>query len=122
MARYDKYDGKAGGFRAVLEVGLSGGDVAVPLGVGVNASGRVVKGAGTSGIAGVLLIDTPKSAGDVVDVMTSGEIVDVAALTGGTEYFATAAGALDTVATGTKVGFTAEASRLIVRCTGQVGA
>ncbi len=116
MARYDKYDGKVGGFRALLDVALSGGDVGVPLGVGLTANGRVVKGAGNTGIRGVLVVDSAKAAGDPVDVMTSGEIVEVAGLTAGTVYYADGAtAALGTDNTDTEVGHTAEATRLIVR-------
>jgi hypothetical protein len=55
-------------------------------------------------------------AGQVVDCMTQGEIVDVPGLTAGSRIFTTAAGALSTTATGNfQVGFTVEATRLVVR-------
>lgn len=125
MARYDKYDPFSGGFRAPLNADWAVADYGVPIGVGLNATGRVVKGAGATGILGVLVVDgrveggvvksQPKKAGDIVDVMTDGEIVDVASLNAGTAYVAnTTTGALAT-ATGTYVGFTVEASRLVVR-------
>ena len=125
MARYDKYDPLSGGFRAPLNADWAVADYGVPIGVGLNATGRVVKGAGATGILGVLVVDgrveggvvksQPKKAGDIVDVMTDGEIVDVASLNAGTAYVAnTTTGALAT-ATGTYVGFTVEASRLVVR-------
>lgn len=125
MARYDKYDPLSGGFRASLNADWAVADYGVPIGVGLNATGRVVKGAGATGILGVLVVDgrveggvvksQPKKAGDIVDVMTDGEIVDVASLNAGTAYVAnTTTGALAT-ATGTYVGFTVEASRLVVR-------
>lgn len=116
MARYDKYDGKVGGFRAPLAAALSGGDVAVPLGVGLDGNGRVVKGAGTSGVLAVLVIDSAKAAGDVVDCMTAGEIVDCTGLAAGTVYFADgASAALGTDNTDVRIGHTVEASRLVVR-------
>jgi hypothetical protein len=116
MARYDKYEPKAGGFRAVLEAAIDGADIGVPLGVGLNASGRVVKGGGTTGVLGVLVVDSAKAAGDVVDVMTAGEVVDVDGLTAGTVVYADAAtAALGTDNTDTRIGHTAEASRLVVR-------
>lgn len=115
MARYDKYDGKAGGFRAVLEAALGGADVGVPIGVGLNGNGRVVKGAGSTGVLGVLVVDSAKVAGDVVDVMTAGEVVDVTGLNAGTVYFAAAGGAVGTTGTDTRVGHTVEADRLVVR-------
>jgi hypothetical protein len=115
-ARYDKYDPRSGGFRAKLDAALTGDNVGVPLGVGLNANGRVVLGAGNSGVRGVLVVDHPMEAGDPVDVMTSGEVVDVEDLTAGTAYLADAvSGALSTDAADTPVGFTAEATRLIVR-------
>ena len=114
MARYDKYDPISGGFRAVLQDSLS--TTATPLGVGMNSSGRVVVGDGNTGVVGVLVVDTAKAAGDVVDVMTSGEVVDCDGLTAGTAYFADATdGSLSTTDTDTPVGHTAEASRLVVR-------
>lgn len=132
MARYDKYDPISGGFRAPLAADWAGA-LGTPVGVGLDANGRVVPGAGNTGIVGVLVIDgqvnsqgtrtNNKFAGDVVDVMTAGEIVDCTGLTAGTEYFAAAAaGALGTTNTDTKVGHTVEAQRLVVRCTGQTGA
>ena len=125
MARYDKYDPISGGFRAPLNADWAVADYGVPIGVGLNATGRVVKGAGATGVLGVLVVDgrveagvvksQPKKAGDIVDVMTDGEIVDVASLNAGTAYVAnTTTGALAT-ATGTYVGHTVEASRLVVR-------
>lgn len=119
MARYDKYDGKTGGFRAPLNADWADGDVGIPFGIGLNSSGRVVKGAGTTGVRAVLVVDKKgKKAGDIVDCMTSGEIVDVASLAAGTKYVAnTGTGALAT-ATGTEIGYTVEATRLVVRTNG----
>lgn len=60
-------------------------------------------------------------AGDVVDIMTSGEIVDLAGsgitgLAAGQPIYCTPAGDLTNVLTGnTKVGYTVEANRMIVR-------
>ena len=63
MARYDKYDPISGGFRAALDVDITG-DAAGEFGpkaVSLNASGRVVVGtAGISGIAGILVKNAPK--------------------------------------------------------------
>jgi hypothetical protein len=94
--------------------------------VGLDASGRAVPGAGNTGVLGVVVIDgqvgptgartNVKFAGDVIDVMTDGEIVDCTGLTAGTVYFAAAAdGAVSTTNTGTRLGATSEAQRLIVR-------
>lgn len=123
MARYDKYDPISGGFRAPLAAawGTTEG-LATVFGVGLDANGRVVKGSGNTGVVGVLVVDSAKAAGDIVDVMTAGEVVEMTGVVAGTEYFSTAAGALGTTNTDTKVGHTVEATRLVVRCTGQTGA
>lgn len=121
MARYDKYDPKSGGFRAPLNadmnaVGVSGN----PIGVGLNSSGRVVPGAGNTGIIGVVAPTKNMKAGEIIDVMTAGECVEcVAPLTAGTVITAnTTTGALGVSAasaTQTPIGYTVEATRLIVR-------
>jgi hypothetical protein len=117
MAQYDKYEPKAGGFRAPLNADLV--KTPAPIGVGLNASGRVVAGAGATGILGVLNTVKDMKAGKVVDVMTNGEIVEMASLTAGTVITAdTTTGALGVTAvsaTKTPVGFTVEATRLVVR-------
>lgn len=139
--RYDKYDPISGGFRAKLNADLTfdaAGSVG-PIVVSLNASGRVVVGtAGQSGFVGVLVKAVPMTpslgniagtvnaavpiggkAGDVVDIMTQGEIVDVAGLAAGTAYYAKADGTLSTLsADGPYVGHTVEATRLVVRAVG----
>lgn len=122
MARYDKYDPISGGFRALLAADWLSADVAKPIGVGLDANGRAVKGKGNSGITGVLVLDKQLKAGVPVDIMTSGEIVDCTGLAAGTEYFAADAGTIGTVNTDTKVGHTVESTRLVVRCAGTLGA
>ena len=146
MARYDKYDPISGGFRAALDVDITG-DAAGEFGpkaVSLNASGRLVVGtAGISRIAGILVKNAPKrpiaamstsmqgtpyptawmgqKAGDIVDVMTSGEIVDIAGLgfTPGQAIYAATDGSLTaTVGTNIKIGFIAGSGaklRLVVR-------
>lgn len=120
MASYDKYDPKAGGFRAPLAADLTKTSTGNPLGVGLNSSGQVVPGAGNTGVIGVLVTTKNMKAGDIVDVMTHGECVDcVAPLTAGTVITAdTTTGALGVTAastTKTPVGYTVELARLIVR-------
>lgn len=121
MARYDKYDGKVGGFRAPLAADWGAGTVGVPTGVGLDANGRIVAGAGNTGVTGVLVIDSPMNAGDIVDTMTDGEIVDCTGLAAGTTYYAAAADGVISAAApaaganATKVGHTVEAQRLVVR-------
>lgn len=141
--RYDKVpDG--GTFRAPLAADLSGLTASGsfgPKGVALNASGQVVfgtTGANTAQI-GVLVKNLPQyprmgnipgstnlavpiggKAGDIVDVMTHGEIVGIPGLTAGTTYYVDSTGALTTTgpATGvnaTQIGFTVTADRLVVR-------
>lgn len=122
-SRYDKYDPISGGFRAALDVAWVEADVAKIFAVGLNTDGEVVKGAGNTGTRGVVVIAKPLPAGAIVDVMTSGEIVGATmsdgttALTAGTVYYADpTTGALEaSAATDMFVGYTVEATRLIVR-------
>jgi hypothetical protein len=115
--RYDKYEPMSGGFRAPLAADMLAS--ATPVGVGLNSSGQVVAGAGNTGVLGVLILTTDKVAADKVDVMTDGECVEMAGLTAGTRITVnTTTGAIGTTAasaTLTPVGFTVEATRLIVR-------
>lgn len=118
MARYDKYEPKVGGFRAPLAA-----DFSTPLStmrsVGLNASGQVVVGAGNTGLLGILILTKAMKAGDIVDVMTSGEIVE-AGLAAGTVYYLQGDGTVATTApaagaAGVRAGHTVEATRLVVR-------
>jgi hypothetical protein len=115
--RYDKYEPKGGGFRAPLAANLAAS--ATPVAVGLNSSGQVVAGAGNTGIVGVLILTLDKKAGQPVDIMTHGECVEMAGLTAGTKVTAlTTTGALGTAAadaTHITIGWTVEATRLIVR-------
>lgn len=146
MPRYDKYDPISGGFRAPLaaDLTLDGNGEFGPKAVSLNTSGRVVVGtAGSSGLCGILVKNGARQpwtattagpmgtvnpatpigckAGDIVDVMTNGEIVDlttthITGLAAGQPVYTTAAGDLTNVATGnTKVGYTVEANRFVVR-------
>lgn len=121
MARYDKYDPISGGFRAPAAAAWASGTVGVPTGVGLDANGRVVAGAGASGIVGIVVVDQTKAAGDVLDVMTHGEIVEMTGLTAGTVYYINdATGALETAAPAagankSRAGWTVETTRLVAR-------
>jgi hypothetical protein len=119
VARYDKYDPIDGGFRAPLAADWLEADLNEVFAVGLDANGAVVKGAGNSGVKGVLVLTKIVRAGKVVDVMTDGEIVEMdvnhAGITAGTSYYGSAAGALTTVNTDKPIGHTVEASRLVVR-------
>jgi hypothetical protein len=143
MARYDKYNPISGGFRAKLNADLTLTSGTFFGAVSLNASGLVVAGtAGQSGLVGVVVKNAAHQpnaarfpttlqgdpvayapigamAGDVVDVMTSGEIVDLdtAVFVAGTKFYAQSSGAI-TATGGTGrvlIGWTVEAGRLIVR-------
>ena len=115
MARIDKYDPVDGGFRAPLAADWAG--QAAPVGVGLDVNGRVVLGAGQSGIVGVLCKPDAAKAGSIVDIMRDGELVEFAGAAG-TAYSAnTTTGVISNAAvSGTQinVGFTVEATRLVV--------
>lgn len=117
MARYDKYEPYAGGFRAPLAADWLPADIGKAFGVGLNANGQVVKGAGNTGILAVLVLTKAYKAGQIVDSMTDGEIVEFGG-TAGTVYFAaTTTGVVSTTNTGIRVGHTVEGGRLVVRVT-----
>jgi hypothetical protein len=88
--------------------------------VGLDANGKVVKGAGVTGIVGVVVLQQAKAIGDVIDVLENGELVDFTLQAGtaaaaGTRYFGVAAsGDFSTTNTGTRMGWTVEAGRFIV--------
>lgn len=115
MARFDKYDPISGGFRAPLAADWPSADLEEVIPVGLDANGRVVKGAGNTGVKGVVCLTKLRYAGDVVDVMTDGEIVEATGLTAGTNYFGSAAGGVTTTNTDKALGATVEATRLVVR-------
>ena len=136
-ARYDQVEPHVGIVRAPLAANLtfdSNGECG-PLAVSLDANGRVVVGTtGQSGFAGVLVKNVPVvpagrftaaqtinnwmggRAGDVVDIMIQGQIVDVPGLAAGSTIYAIpATGVLTTVSAGNvRVGFTVEAGRLVV--------
>lgn len=137
ISRYDKYDPRVGGFRAKLNAAWNSTsgptgvtDLNRVLVVGINGSGRVVKAAAAVDCVGVIVLTGPKEAGDPVDVMTAGEIVEIdgddfqggAAPTAGQKvYYDATASRLTTTApadatVGFYVGHMVEATRLVVRC------
>jgi hypothetical protein len=133
LSRYDKYDPISGGFRAPLAANfgytnsqpdMAHTDLHRMKAVSLDANGRVVIGtAGNSGFVGVMILGEPKAAGQAVDIMTSGEIVEFtlnsgAAAASGTVYTSNADGTYGTTAVGAanfKIGQTVEAGRLVVR-------
>lgn len=121
MARIDKYEPLSGGTRAPLAAAWPAADLQKVVGVGLDANGRVVRGAaGNSGFVGVVCLTQVKNVGDIVDVMQDGDMVEMVGLAAGTTYYLDAAGALSAVApaagvNAVRVGFTVEATRLVVR-------
>lgn len=117
-ARLDKTESAIGVTRGTLAADIAEADWGKVIGVGIDANGKVVAGAGQSGIVGVVIADkTNYKAGQRCDIFGNGsEIVDVASLVAGTVYYCTnAAGVLTaTSTTATKIGFTVEAWRLVV--------
>lgn len=138
MSRYDKYDPISGGFRAKLNAawnatsGPAGvSDLNRVLVVELNSSGKLVKATGPLTAVGIVILTGPKNAGDTVDVMTHGEIVEVdgndvqggVAPAAGERFFLdTTASRLAKVAAPTAgtnyylVGNTVEATRMVIRC------
>lgn len=122
MARFDKYEPLAGGFRAPLGFAVVTGDVGVVVGVGISSSGTVEAGASDSGVLGVICPDKIMNVGDTIDVMTGGEIVEsgsgelyTSAAAGDVAFAASADGALSATTTGTRIGHLVQAWRLVVR-------
>jgi hypothetical protein len=123
ISRYDKYEPNGGGFRAPLAAAWDATNKGKIFGVGMDVNGRAVKGGGQSGIVGVFIANVAKVVGDIADVMTDGEIVDLTLSDGttpvaaGTKVYAIPAdGTLTVTASGNVyVGHTVEASRLVVR-------
>ena len=128
MSRFDQIQPKAGSFRAHLAAAVPANLVERLWGVGLDADGRIVKGAGQSGIVGVTVQTKEYAAGKRIDVMTHGQVVEfqpTAVDPGegnvgdpGTVYFAddTTGDISDTGGAGTtRIGHTVEGQRLIVR-------
>lgn len=115
MARIDKTEPNVGSFRAPLNANLTGG--AAPLGVGINSSGRVVVGAGQTGVVGIIVSPYDKVAGDIIDVLHLGQLVEFGGAAGTVYTANTTTGVISTTAksaTQHVVGFTVEADRLII--------
>lgn len=121
MARIDKYEPMTGGTRAPLAAAWPAGDLNKVVGVGLDANGRVVRGAaGNTGFIGLVCLTQVKNAGDIVDVAQDADYVEMTGLAAGTTYYLDAAGALTATApaagvSGVRVGFTVEATRLVAR-------
>lgn len=117
MARYDKIVPDLAE-RATLNADWLEADLGKVVGVSLNATGKIVKGTGgQSGFVGVVCLTKLRRAGDVVDIMRIGEIVELTGAVAGTKYYAAADGnGLSTTNTLSYVGHTVEADRLVVQC------
>lgn len=136
MSRIDKTHSAIGNFRAPLNAAwnATSGPAGVTdlnrvIGVQLNGSGRLIKCTSLVAAVGILCLSSAKAAGDIVDVLTNGEIVELDAAdiqgattpTAGTKYYLdTTAGRLSATAPiaaniGYYVGTTVEAGRLVVR-------
>lgn len=138
MARYDKVDPISGGFRAKLAAAWTATsgpgsvtDLNRILVVGLNGSGQIVKSASVAACTGILVVhDVAAAAGDVMDVMTAGEVVEISAsdmqsgvapVAGAKLYYDSTASRLTATPPGAGVngfyvGQVVEAGRLVVRC------
>lgn len=123
MARFDHADSTIGIVRAPIDANFVQGDWDEVIPVGINGVGHAVKGAGQTGVIGVVVPGrTVYRAGQIADIMQKGDIVDCEGLAAGTKYYATATGELTDAAddgeteptANTYVGYTVEADRLVV--------
>ncbi len=126
MADYDIVNPYGNSFRAKLAAAWDATNKRKVYAVGLDANGKVVKGAGVTGIRGLVVITRAMKANEVVDVMKRGEMVSFGPTAGtpdedygvaGTDYYANATTGVVTAtpsAGGTYVGHTVEADRLIV--------
>lgn len=108
MARIDKVTMVVRGTAGTALTGL--------LGVTVNSGGSVVP-SGSANAVGVVCLPGTIAAGRVVDILCSGEIVEYGGSAGATVYAGSNSGSLaNSTATGsTKIGWTVEGGRLVVR-------
>jgi hypothetical protein len=136
VSRFDKYDPKDGGFRAILGVALTATSGPGPstdlnriLVAAVNGSGRIIKATTVAAASGVIIATRAMAILEPIDVMTDGEIVEVdasdmqsgvAPVAGAKLYFDATASRLTATAPGVGVngfyvGQVIEAGRLVVR-------
>lgn len=119
MARLDHAESAIGVVRATLNADIDPAKVDTVVGVGLNASGRILVGApGQTGIVGVIIPNRYLlKAGQQADIFKHGDIVDIEGLAAGTKYFIDPTnGSLSATATAGRVyaGYTVEADRLVL--------
>ena len=131
MPRVDKTESAIGVVRADLNATMAVGKRDTLVAVGLNTAGKLIEGAGNTGIIGVVIVEPKRAlAGRRVDVFVLADIVECVGLAAGTTYWADGAtgaivpgqagGAAPATGAGstagsTKIGFTVEADRLLVR-------
>lgn len=122
MARIDKTEPHVGSFRAPLGFQPVAADVGKIYAVDINGSGQAVKSVDGTDCRGVICLSSIIPQGKPVDVMTSGEIVDILDATSGVTGFAAgalmkagAAGVVSNAAAGKTLGWFVQSWRLIVR-------
>lgn len=96
MARYDKFEPQANGFRADIAADYPDANLGKLYGVGLDSTGKLVQGSGVDGIVGVLVVNQkPGRVGPLkeitrVDVMVHGCVTDFgpssAGLVPGTDF------------------------------------
>lgn len=116
MARVDKTESAIGVTRGTLAAAIAEADWGKIIGVGIDNTGKVVRGAGQTGIVGVICVDkTNYKAGQRCDIFGNGsEFLEFSGAAGTKYYAAVADGVVSTTNTGTYIGYTVEADRLVV--------
>jgi len=125
-ARIDKTESSVGVVRGVLNADIANTEWNRLRAVGINSSGKVVLGAGQSGIVGIAIIDrTNYRAGRRVDIFKLGEAIltndatENSILVAGTRYTAnTTTGVVSAAAASASqiaIGYTQEADRFIIQ-------
>lgn len=126
--RIDKYDPKSGGFRAALHEDTDAtpgglGDADNGIGVALTSAGKVVHcghASDATGLVGILTLTRDMKAGEIVDVMTDGEMVEFDGAAGARYAVTVSTGVIvaetvPLVTTQVRIGHTVEADRLVVR-------
>ncbi|MBW3588086.1 MAG: hypothetical protein KY429_01535 [Actinobacteria bacterium] len=87
----------------------------IPVGVGIDANGKIVAGAGVSGVIGVVLPAKALGQDEQVNVLQDADLLETGFTPGAVYYAAAADGAISTDNTGTRVGTALEGGRFRVR-------
>jgi len=121
-ARVDKTESSVGVVRGTLNIDIPQAEWNKMRAVGVNSTGKIVLGAGQSGIRGIAIVDrTNYRAGRRVDIFKLGEIILDGAdlLVAGTAYTAnTTTGVISSAAASASqiaIGYTIEADRFVIQ-------